>query len=106
MCAQVIGGTCHVQCISCGHGEVYPQLLIHSSYRGTIQARGSESSMSKEQQAQYENLSYDNTLLQLSDKLCPKCKTPLRVWLTQNHLYVYLCPSCHVPVQSESFIRK
>lgn len=61
---------------------------------------GSSDVMEEERQMALENISYDETLYTLSDKLCVTCNVPLRVWPTNGYIWTFLCPKCHKVVKS------
>lgn len=93
--SQAIGGMCRKKCVSCEYDETTKSLTIHTSRKGNVQQTQTAGGTAEEQESVYENISYDDTLFTLSDKLCPKCGTPTRVWLAKSRLYVYVCPTCH-----------
>lgn len=123
LATQVVGGMCHMRCISCEYGTVEKGLMVHATRLGRIPtamlsasqppeaAEGDEAQAKQakpakrakptesgddEQQGRMRDLSYDETLYIIADKRCPDCNEPLRVWLDQKtHLYTYLCSRCH-----------
>jgi len=94
-----VGGMCRRECISCGFDETVKGVTVHMTRLGGVQKVGAAGATTEEQRMALENISYDETLYTLSDKLCPSCSSPLRVWMTNGYLYTFLCPKCHKVVE-------
>jgi len=94
-------GKCNQECPLHPSTKLCPQLIVHVTY-----SSGGLTESIEEKKRKAEDISYETTLSIKHDRLCPKCKNPVRATFDANGMYLYVCTTCHAWVEKPTEVEK